>query len=165
VLGTFLFLGFWVVLGLTLFILAVTGGPSQVRERVLQSQSRRGRRAATVVVTLVFLGLGVAIPALVIAGNEDQDKVGDSRIKLTAAQERGRKLFGTTCNQCHTLTAANTVGKVGPNLDNLKPPRALVLNAIEQGRARGAGRMPADLLQGRDASDVAAFVAAVAGKQ
>ncbi|MEA2255541.1 MAG: hypothetical protein QOG35_1586, partial [Solirubrobacteraceae bacterium] len=49
------------------------------------------------------------------------------------------------------------------NLDNLHPPRALVLDAIEQGRARGQGQMPAGLVDGQDAKDVAAFVVAVAG--
>ncbi|MDX6659290.1 MAG: hypothetical protein QOJ55_112, partial [Solirubrobacteraceae bacterium] len=44
-------------------------------------------------------------------------------------------------------------------------PKSLVLNAIEQGRARGVGRMPAALLQVQDAQDVAAYVSKVAGRQ
>ena len=73
-------------------------------------------------------------------------------------------VFGERCNNCHTLAAANTAGKVGPNLDQLKPPYALVLNAIQTGRIRGQGTMPADIVSGKDAQDVARFVAAVAGK-
>ena len=38
-----------------------------------------------------------------------------------------------------------------------------MLNAIQQGRAQGRGQMPADLVDGQDAQDVADFVAAVAG--
>ena len=57
------------------------------------------------------------------------------------------------------------MGRVGPNLDNLRPPKALILNAIAQGRARGVGRMPAQLLQGQDAQDVAAYVSKVEGRQ
>ena len=38
-----------------------------------------------------------------------------------------------------------------------------MLNAIEEGRARGHGQMPALLYQGKEAEDVADFVAAVAG--
>ena len=38
-----------------------------------------------------------------------------------------------------------------------------MLNAILEGRARGIGQMPALLYQGKEAQDVAAFVAAVAG--
>ena len=159
------FLGMWVVIGLGVFLVALFGGPSGARERILHSQTRRGRRAAALLVAAVFVGMGVAVPALVVAGNEGNDQAGAARTKLTASQERGRELFGRTCNQCHTLAAANTVGQVGPNLDELKPSQALVLDAIRSGRARGAGRMPAALLQGQDARDVASFVAAVAGKQ
>ena len=53
----------------------------------------------------------------------------------------------------------------GPNLDQLKPPKALVLDAVLNGRQRGAGTMPAGLYTGQDAEDVASYVAAVAGKQ
>ena len=41
--------------------------------------------------------------------------------------------------------------------------KALVLNAVAEGRARGLGQMPALLYQGREAEEVADFVAAVAG--
>ena len=40
---------------------------------------------------------------------------------------------------------------------------ALVLAAIENGFAGHYGQMPAELFQGREASEVASFVAAVAG--
>ena len=40
---------------------------------------------------------------------------------------------------------------------------ALVENAIAEGRARGLGNMPAMLYTGKEAEDVAEFVAAVAG--
>jgi hypothetical protein len=39
-----------------------------------------------------------------------------------------------------------------------------VLNAIELGRARGNGDMPAGIYTGQQAHDVAEFVAAVAGR-
>ncbi len=39
----------------------------------------------------------------------------------------------------------------------------LVLSAIKEGRALGRGNMPALLYQGKEAEDVAEFVAAVAG--
>jgi mono/diheme cytochrome c family protein len=56
------------------------------------------------------------------------------------------------------------VGKVGPNLDQLHPPQALVIDAIRKGRARGQGQMPANLVDGQDAQEVAAFVAKVGGR-
>ena len=159
------FLGVWVLVGLVLFLVALFGGPSRARERLLQSQTRRGRHVTGAVIAAVLVGMGIVVPALVIANSGHKDQAGAARVHLTPAQERGRELFGRTCNQCHTLAAANTVGKVGPDLDQIKPNQALVLDAIAHGRDRGKGRMPAQLLQGRDAQDVASFVAAVAGKQ
>ena len=164
-LGVILIIAFWVVVGLTISIVALSGGPRGARERLLQSQSRRGRRATVTVIVFLCLAFGVALPTLVIANDEHQDKAGRADVKLTAAEKRGRELFGHTCNQCHTLAASKTVGRVGPNLDNLRPPKPLILTAIAQGRARGIGRMPAQLLQGQDAQDVAAYVSRVAGRQ
>jgi len=160
-----LFILFWVLLGTTLVVVAASGGPAGARERVLHSQSRRGRRITALVIAVVMIGMGIAVPTLVVAGNEEADQAGDARVKLTAKEKQGRELFGQRCNQCHTLAAADTVGQTGPNLDKLKPPKALVLDAILNGRARGIGTMPAQLVQGEDATNVADFVAAVAGKQ
>jgi len=75
----------------------------------------------------------------------------------------GRAVFAQKCSTCHTLAASNAVGRVGPNLDNLRPPKGLVLDAIKNGRARGQGQMPAGLIDGSDAQDVAAYIAATAG--
>lgn len=158
------FLLFWIALALGLFAVAMGGGPRNAREHVLHSQSHGGRRATLIVLGVVMLGMGIAVPTYVIASNKDEDKAGSQGIALTASEKRGRELFGRTCNQCHTLAAANTVGKIGPNLDKLNPPKSLVLDAIALGRARGLGRMPAQLLQGKDARDVAAFVDKVAGR-
>jgi mono/diheme cytochrome c family protein len=71
-----------------------------------------------------------------------------------------RTKFATTCGGCHTLADAKTSGTVGPNLDQLKPDEATVEHQI----ATGGGPMPAGLLKGQDAKDVAAYVSAVAGK-
>ena len=106
--------------------------------------------------------LGVLVPALVIASARNNDKA-PGGVKLTAADEHGRDVFAQRCSTCHTLRAANAVGKVGPNLDQLRPPKPLVLDAIAKGRARGQGQMPAGLVDGEDAQDVATFVAKVAG--
>ena len=64
----------------------------------------------------------------------------------------------------------------GIPLDTLKPPAKLVLDTINNGCVQnpppksaqaclGEGTMPAQLLQGKDAQDVASFVARVAGKE
>lgn len=159
------FLGLWVLLGLVIFLIALFGGPAGARERMLHSQTRRGRRLTGAAVLIVIVVMGIAVPALVLASNKQDDEAGAARVRLTAAQEHGRELFGQRCQLCHTLAAANAVGRVGPSLDKLKPTKAVVLDAVDHGRARGQGRMPADLVQGQDADDVASFVAAVAGRQ
>jgi mono/diheme cytochrome c family protein len=115
---------------------------------------------------VVVIGFGIALPAVVIANNgEERVRKATGGVDLNDAQANGREQFiAANCHQCHALAASNAVGRVGPNLDQLRPPKALVLDAIDKGRARGAGQMPADLLQGKDAEDVAAYVAAVAGR-
>jgi mono/diheme cytochrome c family protein len=164
-LATAAFLAFWVILGLVLFFIAARGGPRGARA-TLQSQSRGGRRTATVLFTVFYIAVGVAVPAAILVGNHDSAdaRVGGTEIELTAQEEDGREIFGVRCASCHTLAAAGADGKVGPNLDQLRPPKGLTLDAVEQGRQRGAGTMPADIVQGEDAEAVSAFVAAVAGK-
>jgi mono/diheme cytochrome c family protein len=76
---------------------------------------------------------------------------------LTSAQQHGEILFKSTCSSCHTLSAAGATGKVGPNLDMLRPPAPAVTATI----ASGLGAMPAHLLEGSDAQAVADYVAAV----
>jgi mono/diheme cytochrome c family protein len=153
----------FVLLAFGAFFLAMSGGPKGARQRI-QTQSRRGRRSATVLFLLSILVLGVAVPAAVIATDKSRDSIPEANVKeLTDLQERGRELFGQRCRNCHTLKAANATAKVGPSLD--EPPRnkALVLDAIENGRAAGNGNMPAAVFEGRDAEAVAEFVAVASG--
>jgi mono/diheme cytochrome c family protein len=72
----------------------------------------------------------------------------------------GKELFASTCGECHTLTAAGTTGTDAPNLDDLMPDQATVQAAIQE----GPGAMPSNLLTGAQAQQVAAFVAANAGR-
>jgi mono/diheme cytochrome c family protein len=164
------FIVFWVALGLSVFFVAMRGGPRGARES-LHTESKLGQRAVMLVVALAF-AFGLAIPALVLAHNgANKASVAVGGVHLNAEQQHGRVLFSDSCAVCHTLAAANAVGRVGPNLDirlGSQIPteagrKALVLNAIAEGRARGLGQMPALLYQGKDAESIAAFVAAVAG--
>jgi mono/diheme cytochrome c family protein len=157
------FVLFFLLLAFGAFFLAMSGGPRGARERI-QTQSRRGRRGATLVFLLTIVVLGVAVPAAVIATEKNRRSVPEANVKeLTDLQERGQQLFGQRCRMCHTLKAANATGKVGPDLD--EPPRnkALVLDAIKNGRANGNGNMPAAVYEGRDAEAVAEFVAVASG--
>jgi hypothetical protein len=170
-----LFAAFWVVLGLGLLLVAVRGGPRGLRA-TLQTQSRGGRKAVGVSFVIAYVGFGVALPVGFLLGNHDNASAQYSGLKLTAAEKHGRELFGTHCAVCHTLGAANAIGKVGPNLDQIQPSNSLVLHTIDFGCLQnpppsqpsetclGQGTMPAGIVQGKDAQDVAAFVSRVAGQ-
>jgi cytochrome c551 len=163
---------FWALLGIAVFFIAMRGGPRGARE-ALHTRSRLGQRAVILGVIVLF-AFGITVPALVLAFNgEHKAGVAVGGVRLTASEQRGRELFARACSVCHTLAAAKAVGRVGPNLDvrvgedisTEAGRRALVENAILEGRARGLGQMPAQLYQGREAKEVAEFVAAVAGRR
>lgn len=145
---------------------------------VLYSQTKRARLAVNVSLTVVMIGFGIVIPAIFLINNHDRSATaGTGGIKLTANEVNGRELFGVHCAVCHTLASANSVGKTGPNLDQLKPGYTLIMHTLEYGCLQqaessseynevclGYGVMPADIVQGQDAVDVARYVAAVAGR-
>lgn len=159
-----LFVLFWTLVAISLLFIALSGGPRGARER-LHKQSRTGRRVAYGLFALALVLFGIALPGLVVAGVENRDSDPESGIaKLTAQEERGREIFGKQCNQCHTLKAAGGASTVGPNLDMLRPTKGLVLDAIQNGRARGNGAMAADLVEGAEAEAVASFVAKAVGQ-
>lgn len=160
----------WVVLGLGVLLVAMRGGPRGARA-ALHTESKGPQRALLAVVIASFI-FGLAIPGWVIAANSsNKASVAVGGVVLNAQQQKGRELFSHACNLCHTLAASNAVGRIGPNLDVLIPEvsstdagrKAFILSAILEGRARGKGQMPALLYQGKEAEDVASFVAAVAG--
>jgi mono/diheme cytochrome c family protein len=160
----------WVVLGLGVFFVAMRGGPRGARQ-ALHTDSKAGQRGITLAVVVLF-AFGLAVPAIVLAFNGDHKaSVAVGGLHLNAQQERGRELFARSCAVCHTLAATKSVGRIGPNLDvrvgadisTAAGRKALVLSAITEGRARGLGQMPALLYQGKEAEEVADFVAAVAG--
>ena len=153
----------FVLLAFGAFFLGMSGGPKGARQRI-QTQSRRGRRGATVLFLAAIVLLGIVVPAAVIATDKNRSSIPEANVKeLTPLQEHGRELFGQRCRNCHTLKAANATAKVGPTLD--EPPRnkSLVLDAIAKGRANGNGNMPAAVFEGEDAEAVAEFVAIASG--
>jgi cytochrome c553 len=159
------FLAPWVLIGIGVIFVSFSGGPSQAREAYLT----RGGKVFAVVIVLVFVGMGVAVPAVVIANRgerEGNSAILSQRLIRDAPDHvrEGKQFFTESCAACHTLGAVNARGVTGPDLDNigtLTPQR--VLSAIKIG-GTGQMRMPANLLQGEDAQAVANFVARVAGK-
>jgi mono/diheme cytochrome c family protein len=155
------FVSFFVALGLGVVLVAMRGGPRGVRD-TLERGRRRPMRASEFAVAGAIALFGLIVPAVVLTSN--QASAGPSGSTLTAEQQRGRELFNARCATCHTLADAAAVGRVGPDLDVLAPTEGLTLNAIKQGRARGQGQMPAQLLDGDDAKAVAKYIAEVAGR-
>lgn len=90
----------------------------------------------------------------------------------------GKQLFVEKCGSCHTLADAGTQGAIGPDLDQaFATPREQgfdesTIRDIVRGQiayptvepVTGAPGMPANLVTGQDAADVAAYVASVAAK-
>jgi mono/diheme cytochrome c family protein len=109
-----------------------------------------------------FAAFAIAIPVWAINKEGDSDA---SPEKVDPADQEAKELFIVNCGSCHTMARAGTDGVVGPNLDDieggLEGQEQRVLTAIENGVA---GRMPAGILQGAQAEEVAAFVAEYAGK-
>ena len=174
-LAVWLFVAFWVLLGVALFFVAIRGGIGGVRE-AFQTQTLGARRFFNVSFVVLFVGFGLVLPAVLLTGNHANANAQVGGMKLTSAEKTGRELFGQHCAFCHTLAAANSIGKVGPNLDTLQPAESLVLHTILNGCLQnppsgssetclGNGTMPANILQGQQADQVAKFVAKVAGKE
>ncbi len=166
----YLFIALWALLGLAVFFVAMRGG-GRGRAEGEPEESKAAQRGLLFVVVLAF-AFGLIVPVFVLADNaKHKASVAVGGVRLNADQEEGRELFARTCAVCHTLAATKSVGRIGPNLDvrvgdEISTPegrKALVLSAILEGRARGLGQMPAELYQGKEAEDIASFVAAVAG--
>lgn len=152
----------FLVLGVTVIFVAFSGGPSAAREAYLT----RGGRLFTFTIVVLYVGLGIAVPAAVIAARgESEGGVGPLRTEQAdKAQEEGKALFIANCKSCHTLAAVQAHGVTGPDLDELGGlDKQRVLNAIKNG-GTGQDRMPKDLLDGEDAENVASYVAQVAGQ-
>src|SRR3954469_5198928 len=91
----------------------------------------------------------------------------------------GKQLFVAKCGSCHQLPQAGTKGTVGPNLDDAFRQalhdgmgRSTVRGVVEHQilfpytlKNQTAGtQMPAKLVKGEAASDVAAYVASVSSR-
>jgi mono/diheme cytochrome c family protein len=152
----------FMVLGLGVIYIAFRGGVGAAR----QPPGTRVGRGFTYAILALYVALGIAVPAAVIASRgEAEGGTGSLRSEgISGKLEDGKQLFIQTCKSCHTLAAVNAHGVTGPNLDELTGlDKQRVLNAIKRG-GTGTGRMPPGLLEGEDADAVATYVASVAGR-
>jgi cytochrome c551 len=86
--------------------------------------------------------------------------------------QHGAQLFSERCSGCHTLSVVGTQGTTknvrerertdGPNFSTRKEQPDNVLYAIRNGGYSGA-IMPENIVVGKDADDVAAFLAKYSG--
>jgi len=127
-------------------------------------------------------GAGLVAAALVAAGCGTGGVASAGERPDTHA---GQELFTQKCAACHTLAAASASGTIGPNLDYAFAasrqqgyPESAIENVVLDQIRLGSGEvatyttnkkftvqqsMPADIVTGQDAIDVAAYVASVAG--
>ena len=137
-------------------------------ERSLSSSLRR--RPLQVVVLLVLslvgaLGLAACGGTVGYTDASSGDKI------------HGKELFKQGCGSCHTLADAGTTGAIGPNLDYaflqsrrdglgestfVQVVRGQIAYPVVK-PSTGAPGMPANILEGQDADDVASYVGSVAG--
>lgn len=120
---------------------------------------------------VIALALLVATAGLVACGSEEiSPKVAQDSPQIQA----GAQLFAERCAGCHTLDVAGTQGTTlnfrqrertdGPNFNVRKEQAGNVLYAIRNGGYSGA-IMPENIVVGKDADDVAAFLAKYSGLQ
>ena len=86
----------FVLLGIAVVFVAFSGGPGRAREVYLT----RGGRGFRVLIPMLYVALGLGVPALVIAGR-DQAKGGTARLandSLSAKEAEGKRLFQQACS-------------------------------------------------------------------
>jgi mono/diheme cytochrome c family protein len=123
----------------------------------VQPQAPGSARCARIAVRLLaaLVAAAVALP-LAACGRDEPDL------------SKGKALFTQKCGSCHTLARAGTQGQTGPNLDTSF--RAALAKGLGRDTVEGVvhrqilhprrnSAMPAELVKGQDAKDVAAYVA------
>ena len=129
--------------------------------------SRSNRRPLAIAV--------VSLAAAALLGAGCGETVGYT--EATGDKTNGKELFTAKCASCHTLADAGTTGEIGPNLDDAFADSRrsglgestfvqVIMGAIAypiESPPTGAPGMPADIVSGQDAVDVATYVASVAG--
>lgn len=108
-----------------------------------------------------------ATAAVVLAGCGSDVKGGHADLV------KGKQLFVQRCGACHTLARAGTRGTVGPDLDEAFAQslsegfkRSMVRGVVKEQilYPSRSGQMPAKLVTGQSATDIASYVADAAAK-
>jgi mono/diheme cytochrome c family protein len=128
---------------------------------VARQYDARRVRPVLVIAILAAAALGLA------ACGYGEEKISVSK---DDPEYNGAVLFSTHCSGCHTLSAAGTQGSgnrgertQGPNLNQRTESYDDALFAIQNGGFSGA-IMPQNIVVGKEAEEVAEFVAKYAGE-
>ena len=103
---------------------------------------------------------GQAVPAAQTETEAETQAQTETQATEPAAQgdaSAGKEVFASAgCGACHTLSAADAQGTIGPNLDELKPEHQAIVEQV----TNGGGGMPPfkDQLSEEQIQDVSAFV-------
>src|SRR3954453_14839640 len=152
----------FLALGAAVAYVAFWGGPSGARDASLAL----GRGVFRIAIPIIYVGLGIAIPAIVLADGNSAKGEGGALASQTGNSRfnKGKGLFRQSCWSCHTLKAAGAQGVTGPNLDQLSPLSAQRVETAIRIGATGTGRMPPQLQTGDNAKAIAYYVSQVAGR-
>ena len=122
-----------------------------------------------IMIIAVFLALGAGAAGFFLgrstAGSQTKTVTvgGATTAQAPSATAAGKRVFASAgCGGCHTLKDAGSGGTVGPNLDQARPAKALVLNRI----TNGLRAMPSfkGQLSPAQIDAVATYVSSVAGR-
>ena len=108
------------------------------------------------------LTIAVVLTAFVAGCGGGDDNEGTATPASGGGGGGGQKLFVDNCGNCHTLAAAGASGKVGPDMDQLRPGPDLVNAQV----TNGGGGMPAfkGKLSPEQITELSNYVADNAGK-
>ncbi len=117
---------------------------------------------------LILIGVVIALALGVSACGYGEQGLA---VKSGEPNYNGAVLFATHCSGCHTLSAAGTQGTgnrgqrtQGPSLNQREESVEDVMFAIQNGGFSGA-IMPQNIVIGKEAEEVAKFVAKYAGQE
>jgi mono/diheme cytochrome c family protein len=182
---SFLFVFFLVLVPTVPVTIALTRAMRRSRRPPTERDVVSGRAASTPfrlisvvgigATVAVMLGVGIAVGAQALAGDEPGESVApvenggagasppdtiDSPVPEQGNATAGRDVFlRSGCGDCHSLLAARATGTRGPNLDESEPDFTRVVECV----TTGPGDMPsfAGRLSNAEIRDVAKFVAVV----
>ena len=159
------FVLFWLLVGLAVFFVAMRGGPNGAREALHTESTARHRAVIVVIVVCSPSGwrsrrscsprTNTARRASGVRGAPHRDRAAGPRTVRALL----RRLPHADGGQVRRSDRPEPRRPRRRTVSTAAGRKALVLSAISEGRARGLGQMPALLYQGKEAEQVAEFVA------